>query len=339
MFSAYYNRFSANSSTQLNWIDQKTPYVFSDLALSCRLNKGYTLRALAQYNVSENRLMLCNVSIEKRILKGCLTATYERNVLSNDNYFSFSFQYDLPFARTNVSASYSNGRATVCEGAQGSLEFGGGFTKIHATNSSSLGKGGILLFPFLDLNNNGIFDKGECMVKLSNVRISGGKAFFSDKDSIIRIPDLNAFVSYIVEFTDRDLETISWRFKNKTYSVLIDPNQFKRLDIPIQIIGEVNGMVSLDQDNTMKGLGRILVKFYKKNSDKLFAEALSETDGYIGYIGLEPGEYIARVDSVQLINLGYTSDPQQRNFIIKTLKDGDIAGGIDFVLRSEAKKP
>ena len=339
MFSAYYKLFSANSSTHLNWIDQKTPYVSSDLALSCRLNKGYTLRTLAQYNVSENTLMLCNLSIEKRILKGCLTATYERNVLLNDNYFSISFHYDLPFARTNVSASYSNGRATLYEGAQGSMAFGGGNNAIHTSNNSSVGKGGILLFPFLDLNNNGIFDEGEPMVKLTGIRINGGRAVFGQKDSIVRIPDLNAFVSYIVEFSDHDLETIFWRFKNKIYSVLIDPNQFKRIDIPIIIIGGVSGMAYLNSDNGLKGIGRITVKFYKKNSDKAVAETLSESDGYIDYMGLEPGDYVARIDSVQLYNLGYTADPPQRDFTIKTLKEGDIAGGIDFVLRSEAKQP
>ena len=87
----------------------------------------------------------------------------------------------------------------------------------------------------------------------------------------------------------------------------------------------------------MKGIGRILVKFYKKNSDKVVAETLSESDGYIDYMGLAPGEYVARVDAGQMKNLNFTVDPPQREFTIKTSVDGDIVGGIDFVLRSEAK--
>ncbi len=150
--------------------------------------------------------------------------------------------------------------------------------------------------------------------------------------------DLNAFVNYNVEFYDNDLENIAWRFKHKIYQVLIDPNQFKRVDIAIIIVGEAIGMVYLDNDISLKGIGRILVKIYIKNNNKVVAEILSESDGYIDYLGLEPGEYIAKVDTVQLNNLGYTADPPQRNFTIKTSREGDIAGGIDFVLQTEAKQ-
>ena len=337
MFSIYYKQLSANSSTQLNWIDQKTPYVTSDLALSYRLKKGYTLSASAQYDVNAGNIISCKVEIEKRIAKAYVSASYQRNILINENFITLNFTYDLPFARTNISASYNQGNVNIYEGAQGSLAFGGGNNTIHVSNNSSVGRGGILLYPFLDLNNNGIFDEGEPMVKLNSVKIFGGRASFSEKDSIVRISDLNAFVNYNVEFNDYDLENIAWRFKHKIFQVLIDPNQFKRIDIPIITVCEVSGMVFLNYENTLKGFGRILVKIYRKNSDKVVEEILSESDGYIDYMGLEPGEYVARIDSDQLRNLGFTADPPQRDFTIKTLKEGDIIGDINFVLRSDAK--
>jgi len=245
----------------------------------------------------------------------------------------------LPFARTNISVSQINGSFNIYESAEGSQAFGGGNNNIHASSNPSVGRGGIIFYPFLDLNNNGIFDDGERMVKLTSVKIFGGRAIFSEKDLIVRIPDLNGFVSYIVEFSDNDLETVSWRFKNKIYSILIDPNQFKRVDVPIIVIGEVSGMAYKDKDDLLKGIGRIIVKFYKKNSDIVVAETLSESDGYIDYMGLAAGDYVARIDSVQLSTLGLIADPPQRDFTIKTMEQGDIVQGIDFVLRSEAKKP
>ncbi|MDP2234820.1 MAG: hypothetical protein Q8J88_00175 [Bacteroidales bacterium] len=338
MVSIYYKQLGVNSSTQFNWIDMKSPYVTSDLGLSYRLNKGYTLRSSAQYNVSGNTFMACKAMIEKSIPRGLLSATYERNFSYNGNYFGFSFTYDLPFARTSIYASHNNGKVSFSESAQGSIAFGAENT-IHSNNSSSVAKGGIMLYPFLDLNNNGIFDADEQLLKLNSVKIYGARAFFSEKDSIVRIPDLNAFVSYNVGFNDYDLENIAWRFKHKTYQILIDPNQFKRVDIPVVVVGEVTGMAYFNHEEGMKGIGRILIKFYKKNGDLAVAETLSESDGYISFMGLEPGEYIARIDSVQLSNLGFTSDPPQHNFSIKTLKDGDSAGGIDFVLQPEAKQP
>ena len=332
MFSTYYKQFSANSTTQLNWINQKTPYFISDIALSYRFKKKYIIRPSVQYNISETKLLTFKAVVEKKISLGYLSLSFERKVLYKDNYIYLNFKYDLPFARTNVSASGTHDNLYTSASTQGSLAFGSGNKYIHRSNNSSVSKGGISLCPFLDLNQNGIFDKNEHMVKLTSVSIKGNKVIFSKRDSILRIPDLNAFTNYIVEFNDNDLENIAWRFKKKKYKVLIDPNQFKRIDIPIIPVGEVSGMVNMNTDNLLKGIGRILVKFYKKNSTIVVAETLSELDGYIYYLGLEPGAYVAQIDSVQLSNLDFTVVSPQRNFTIKTLEEGDIIRGIDFVL-------
>jgi hypothetical protein len=165
------------------------------------------------------------------------------------------------------------------------------------------------------------------------VRVIGSKALISEKDSVVRIPEMNAFTNYIIEFSDIDLDNIAWRFKNKRYQVMIDPNQFKRVDIPVVTVGEVNGMVYMNQENGLKGIGRILVNIYHKGNKQKIAETLSETDGYVSYLGLEPGDYVACVDSVQLNNLDITADPVQTEFSIKPAEEGDIAGVIRFVLQ------
>ncbi len=332
MFSTYYKQFSTNASAQINWIDQRNPYITLDMALSYRMQKGFVIRPSARFNVNEGDFMSCKAEIEKRIPKGYLSVSYERNFSFNDHFINVSFKYDLPFARTNISASQSKNKVTTSQSAQGSLAFGGD-NYTYVSNNSSVSKGGILLYPYLDLNHNGVFDKGEHMVMLNSVKTRGGKAIFSEKDSIIRINDLNAFTNYMLEFKDNDLQNIAWRFPKKIYQVLIDPNQFKRVDVPIIPVGEASGMVYLGRDKKLKGLGRITISFYDAKSNKVVAETLSESDGYIYFLGLEPGEYIARVDSVQLNNLGLRADHSELPFTIKTKEQGDIVGGLDFILR------
>jgi len=97
-------------------------------------------------------------------------------------------------------------------------------------------------------------------------------------------------------------------------------------------------MAYMKSDNSLKGIGRILVKFYQKGSDIEIAETLSESDGYIYYMGLEPGEYVARVDSEQLANLQMVSSPEVIPVNISASFDGDIVGGLDFTL-SPVKQP
>jgi hypothetical protein len=331
MFSAYYNQFSANSATQLNWVDSRKAYVTSNLSMSYRAN-GYVIRPSLQYNVTDNKLMLWKIALEKSIPRGFISASYERNMMFSDNFITLGFRYDLSFARTSVSASHSRGSIYTSQSAQGSLAFGSGNKYVHASNNTSVGRGGVSLYPFLDINGNGVFDKGEPMVKLSAVRVMGGKAIYSETDSIVRIAGLNPFVKYIITLSDNDLESVAWRFKHKTYEVLVDPNQFKRIDIPVVVVGEFSGVAYLNKNNSLNGIGRILVKFYKKNSSAVYAETLSEFDGYIYYLGFEHGEYSARLDSAQLSNLDYTANSKQIDFTINPSMEGDMVMGADFVL-------
>jgi hypothetical protein len=334
-FSTYYRRFNANVLTQLNWVDQKSPYITSDLAFSYTFKNNYVVRSLARYNATDAVLLSYTAELEKRIAKGFISASFQRNIQSNNFYLNVGCKYDFSFARATVSSSQSKLDSGTSISAQGSLAFGGGNGYVHSNVNSSISRGGILLYPFLDLNQNGILDNGEHLVKITAARVNGGRAVFSKNDSIVRIPNLNSFTNYIITFDDTDLDNIAWRFKHKTYQVLIDPNQFKRIDVPIIAMGEISGMVTIEKENELKGLGRILIKIYEKDSNKVVEEILSESDGYIYKLGLKPGMYKACVDEEQLSNLNFVVDPPCRYFTIKTSEEGDIVDGIDFILRAK----
>ncbi len=108
MISANYKNIGANNSTHLNWNSPDNLYITDDIALSARLNKGYLLRASAQYNVNENKFMTAKLELEKRIAKAYISVSYQRNMYSGSNQFNLNFRYDLPYATTSVSAYYGN---------------------------------------------------------------------------------------------------------------------------------------------------------------------------------------------------------------------------------------
>lgn len=337
-FSTYYRRFNANVLTQLNWVDQKSPYITSDLAFSYTFKNNYVLRSIARYNATDAVLLSYRAELEKRIPKGFISASFQRNIQSNDFSLNVGCKYDFSFARATVSTSQSKRDSGNSISAQGSLAFGGGNGYVHSNVNSSISRGGILLYPFLDLNQNGVLDNGEHLVKITAARVNGGRAVFSKNDSIVRIPNLNSFTNYIITFDDTDLDNIAWRFKHKSYQVLIDPNQFKRINVPILSMGEISGMTYIQKENSLKGIGRISIKIYEKDSDKLVTEILSESDGYLYNLGLKPGEYRVCIDPEQLKNLDFVAEPACRYFTIKTLEEGDIVNGIDFILRENKKE-
>jgi cell division septation protein DedD len=332
LISAYYRQFNANLSTYANWINDQSVNMNMMMALSYRMKNGLTIRPSAQVNLTKGEILAYKAEVEKRFIhNGYLAVYYENNSLLNYNSFNLSFKYDLSFAQTNASVRYSKKNILTYQGARGSLAFGSSNKHVQASAQSSVGRGGLSLIPFVDLNHNGIFDNGEPMVGNLSVKINGGRVIHSKKDSIIRVTGLEPFVSYNLELSDKNFVNIAWQLKYKNYKVLVDPDQFKTIEIPVIPAGEISGMVYLKSESTMKGIGRILINIYNMDGVKI-AEALSESDGYISYLGLEPGKYYARVDEDQLRRLDMTSDPASLSVKIAESIDGDVADGLVFKL-------
>lgn len=337
VFSGRYKNYSSNITLSSNWITERDPFISSTVVFSHRMRNGLSVRPSFQYNITDSNIIRYCAGIEKRLAKMNFSASYERNVQYATNNLLFNFKYDLPYARTNISAGYSNKVLNFSESVQGSLAFGGDNGYVNKGNNSALGKGGVLLYPFLDTNGNGKRDEGEKMILITNVRVSGGKAIIDDTDFIVRISDLNAFVNYNIEFSDAILENISWRFKHHSYQILVDPNQYKKVEVPIVVMGEVNGMVYLNAEEKFKGLGRITVQIFNDQGKKV-VETLSESDGYFSYLGLKPGKFIVKVDDKQLGKLDYKSSPQLHQVQIVVSEYGTVVEGLDFQITSKDAK-
>lgn len=328
-------QLSINSTNQISWSGTASAYPLSDLSLSYRFRHGFTSRLMAQYDFRTNAMMSMRGELEKRFLKGIISAFYERNFFYNENSVNVSFRYDLPFTRANTSVSMNGSSLTTSLGAQGGFSTGSGKGYFYSSYNAQTGKGGVALYPFLDVNHNGIFDPGEKMVRLHALKIMGSKVLYREKDSVIRLPELNPFTRYMIEFSDNDLENVAWRFVRKKWSVLIDPNQFKRVDVPVIPVGEVSGMVYVERNGLLRGTGRLLVNIYNQGDTVPLTRVMTESDGYLYYLGLPPGDYTATVDASQLSRLGLTVSPPVVEFSIRTDENGDIVEGVDFILREE----
>jgi hypothetical protein len=339
MLSTAINNLSINSNLLINWASKNSPQINSNLALSYRLANGLALQTTTLYNHTANNLNIIAINLQKKIAKININCTFERNLQLKATTFNLSATYALPFSNVGISSSYSHNNLLFSENAQGSVAFGIGDAPLRLGNNSAIGKGGLLLYPFLDLNENGKLDSGEKKVFLSSVKVSGAKAVISKKDSIVRVFDLNAFVNYTAKFVDSDLNNIAWRFKHNTYKILVDPNQYKRVFIPVIPVGEIVGMVYLKKGKSLQGQARINIQIIDEKGNKV-AEVLSEYDGYFTYLGLKPGKYTVRIDPEQLKNLNLTALPKAHQVTIKVLEYGDVIEDLDFTLSKKApKKP
>ncbi|MFT4644218.1 MAG: hypothetical protein ACI8ZX_000619 [Planctomycetota bacterium] len=339
MLSSTVNKISVNSTISINWASGTSPEINSNLALSYRFLNGLALQTKTAYNFTENSLNTININLQKKISKINLNCSFQRDFQSKSSTFSLSANYALPFSNFGFTSSYSGNNLIFGENAQGSIAFGGGDAPLKLGNNSALGKGGFLLYPYLDLNANGKFDSGEKKVFLPYVKVIGAKAVISKKDSIVRVFDLSAFTNYKVEFSDTDLSNIAWRFKHKTYKILVDPNQYKRVFVPVIPVGEIVGMVYLRKGKSLHGQDRITIEIIDEKGNKI-AKTLSEYDGYYTYLGLKPGKYTVRLDEKQLKSLNLKALPAAHQITVKVTEYGDVIEGLDFTLsKIVPKKP
>jgi outer membrane protein OmpA-like peptidoglycan-associated protein len=127
----------------------------------------------------------------------------------------------------------------------------------------------------------------------------------SKKDSLLRIVGLEPFSDYTLTLDESNFQQLSWKLPYKTIQFTADPNQFKRISMAIQPMGEISGMVV---NQSGRGLGRVIVNLFE-TAGKQVGRVLTEEDGYFTYIGFKPGTYLVGIDSTQLRILKMTCEP------------------------------
>ena len=319
---------STNFTTYGLFTDLTNPYLYSNLSLAFRLPSRITITPQVQYEYNNSQLISARTNLEKPLFKhGYLNMSYEQNFRSNTRSIEVGFRYDLSFAQTGFSVRNTNDQTTLVESARGSLLYDRKTRYLGTNNRTSVGKGAITLLPFLDVDGNGKRDPGEPKAANLQFRINGGTIVRNDKDTTIRILDLTPYTSYLLELDKNSFDNISWQMHNLTMKVMIDPNQFKTIEVPISVMGEGSGT----DYNGSKGQGRMLVCFYRSDST-LAARTLTESDGYYSYLGLKPGKYTVRIDPEQLKKLKMVSSPVLIPITIAYSFDGDIVESLDFKL-------
>jgi cell division protein FtsN len=323
---------NTNLTTYGVFVGENDPGVYSTLSLGIRLPAGFLVMPQVQYSYTDQGFMTGKLGLEKRIFeKGYINLSFEQNFRHDITMGEIGIRYDFSFAQAGASARQTNGEATFVQYARGSLINDRPTSWLKADNRTNVGRGGISVVAFMDLNANGKRDEGEPKAAGLNVRSNSGKLERSEKDTTIHITGLEPYVKYFIEIDENSFENISWRIGRKSYAVVADPNMMKLIEIPVYVRGEATGMVMIEENGVSRGLGRMIVNF-SNSSEIITGRALTEEDGYFSYFGLAPGLYTVRVDTAQLRRLKVSSKPEHRTFSVMSNMEGDYIEGLDFTL-------
>jgi cell division protein FtsN len=337
LFSGSLWRINTNITTYGLFIADIKPYFYSNISLSVRLPGRFAIMPQAQYGYSDNQVLSVKLRIEKLLLDHAfLNASYERNFRNDLSLAELGFRYDFAFAKTGLSVRQSGKKTTFVEHASGSLINDRKTRFTTADNRPNVGRGGITIIPYIDLNANGRRDAGERKATGLNLRVSSGRVEYIEKDTTIRILGLEPYASCFIELDPNSFDNISWQLAFRTLNVTSDPNMLKTIYVPVIVAGEANGTVTFEEDGSKRGQGRVIVNFFNEKMTSA-GRTLTEDDGYFSLFGLNPGKYLVRVDTAQLRKLGMTSEPDSIPFTIKGGVDGDICDGLNFNLTMIAR--
>jgi cell division protein FtsN len=335
LFSGSIRGVSTNLTTYGIFVENTDPNFYSNLSLGIRLPKGFVIMPQVQYGYTRNKLFSARVGMYKYVFKhGFVNLSFEQNFMSNMKLAELGFRYDFSFAQAGASVRQVDNRTSFVQYARGSLIYDRKSEYLGADNRTNVGRGGIAVIPYLDLNSNGMRDTGEPKARGLNLRVNAGRVQKNEKDTTILILGLEPYTQCFIDLDPNSFDDITWRLSVNTLSVTVDPNIIKTIEIPVNIVGEATGTVVLERDGERRGLGRIIVNILDLNNRQI-GRTLTEDDGYYSYFGLVPGYYFATIDTTQLSRLDMIAAPDSIPFSIEYSPDGDIVRNLNFTLRSK----
>jgi hypothetical protein len=332
--SGFYAGVSSNITTQAIFTDFMKPYVNSNLSLTFRLPAAIRFTPQIRYEFNQHKITSIRGDVEKQVFKrGFANVSYQTGNESIGNTFSVGFRYNFSFAQVGAAIRQSKGNRSTSVNASGSMLYNDKTSKLDLNYQTNVGRGAIVVLPFIDINGNGKRDKGEPKADGLRLQVRGGRMERNQKDTTITVTGLEAYNDYLVEIDKASFDNISWRINKPNIQVTIEPNHYKLIEVPVTVAGEVSGTVILDKKrNGRAGIGRMFVNIYKDDTT-LVAKTLTEPDGYFSYLGLTPGTYKAAIDTAQMKKLNFCC-PEIHSFNINTSFEGDIVDGIQFVITS-----
>lgn len=330
--SFFFMGVSSNISTSAVYRDNEQVNLYSNLAFTVRNIYDLTIVPQLRYDYTSKNLETIKLSFEKRIKKyGNATLFFERYFNGRQNYMGINLNLNLSYFQLSLSERHSKKHFSTTQSARGGILFDRGTRRLILNDTHNVGKGGVALAPFLDINANGRKDKKEPVLSGLKFRIDGGHRRHRGNGATVTLLDLEPYRPYFITVDPLSFDHIAWSIKNPNILVEVVPNQLKQIQIPVSVMGEVAGSVTGPQMADLGSMAGISVKIYN-GQDKLMGKTTTATDGYFSYFGLPPGTYSVKIDRSHLRKLKLRTEHTEHGFTIKALKEGDYVDDIEFVL-------
>ena len=299
---------------------------------SIYLKKNWVILQQSIYNFTSHLPVSSTVQVQKRFNKKFFAdASFVYNFPTQDVQLGVSIYYNFNAMRSAVTTSARNNYASSSQSLAGSVYFTERPNPIYTTNTNCVGRAGIDVLVFLDINHNDKKDDNEPLVKNASVAINKGNQVLAENDTVHRFVSLEPYAPYLLTIANNGFSNISWILEKSTWSVMTNPNQIKKIYIPIKPMGEIEMTIKMNKNEKIVPANRLIVYIFNDNKVQI-TKGLTDQDGNFTFLGLSPGNYAIKFDEKQLKGLGLSSNYVPKLFEIKISPQGDYVSGVEIIL-------
>ena len=297
------------------------------------LIRGTYLRSDLFYNTVVGNFESYNFQIIKQISKSLkIQFAVGADLITTSNTYELGISWDAEKFRSISSIEHANKTHSVTQTIRGSIALDRPNGEFLWDNRQQVGRAGASIRMFVDEDNSGGYDEGEEVLPGNAISIKRASARQLSKSGISRLSQLQPYRRYNFEINESNIMNPLLMPKLKEFSVILDPNSFKILDIPFFTTGIIDGRVDKMVDGTLLPISGL--RIHVKAVEGTYESTLRTfADGSYYSMEIPPGDYEAWVDESQLEFLGVNSEPGKIEFTVTASADGDFVEGLDFILK------
>ncbi len=295
-----------NFRARLNYgLKNPAEFTSADLQLQSRLNDRFTFNGLLSSNFIGDRETTLQAGIDVKFDKFRLGVSGSAS--TEENY------------RAGLTLSYN----FIPQSLQGNYKMTG--------DTSDLNTGVLLVRPYLDENQNDMYDDGEKVIEGLEFRnLLSGKRGTVDESGVATLQGLTPAVVNRVRVEPESYPDIYLVADKEEVNVYGKRGIGGPIDFALNKLGEISGSIYVSDPATggMEGLAGVVLYLLDENGD-VYQESYSEFDGFYSFTSVPVGTYrIYFPKSQALVQVTggrtMTSEPFQLSYDAIEIFDGDF---------------
>ena len=320
-------------NTESSYFETALTYNISNSPNISRIIRGTFLRSQIRYLLKPQKIESTQLLFSKSIFKrGRFQLSLGRNFVTGFNSIRFNFVIDLDKVRFNTTASTVRNSFTSTQNIRGSVGYDTNYNNLLLSSRDQVGRSGAAVKMFVDNNGNNEFDNDDQIIDEGTIRIGRSGASAINKNGVLYYTQMQPYFQYNLEMNKGSIRNPMLVPELDKFSIITDPNTFKKIEIPFYMSGIIEGEVIRKFENgNNKPVGGL--KLVLSSTEKDFnKEIRTYSDGSFYEYELPPGKYEIAVDQSQLDILNSKSSPEKIELEIKAIPEGDFLEGVNFTL-------